>query len=201
MAKTGMRLKTSKGFNSKFAGEEMTRSVEAALVEFSPKVVEQFNKFVADWSDASRPTFAARPRRRPNGAGLTYGVQPVGTKIQKERWRMVDVKGRKGGKTITAKSPANLETVKGKYGSYKTLGYLRFRETYHPKTSSGAGYGNPQGGQRSGKYVRRYWVRQGAVEPRGFSKEYLPKFKKGFRKAVRRGYRRAFNKLTSGPKI
>lgn len=196
-----MRLKTGRGFNSKFAGEEMTRSIEAAVAELSPKVVEQFDRFVADWSDTSRPTFAARTRRRPNGAGLTYGVQPVGTKIQKERWRMVDVKGRKGGKTIYAKGAQNLETVKGKYGEYKTLGFMRFQETHHPKTSGQAQYGNADGGTRSGRWRRRYWVSQGAVKPRHFSRTYLPKFKKEFRKAVRRGYRRAFNKMTSGSKI
>ena len=196
-----MRLKTGRGFNSKFAGEAMTEAIVKSIREWAPEVTEQFDKFVADWSDESRPEFIATPRKLQNNRGVSFGVRAKGTDIQKARWRMIDVKGRKKGKQITANRPGNLTTIQGKYGPYKAIRYLRFQEFYYAKTEPVAQYGQAQGGTRGGPWISKYSVTQGAIEPRHFSREYLPRFKKGFLKASRNGYRRAFNKITTGQQI
>lgn len=198
-----MRLKTGRGFNAKFAGKEMTEAIVKSIREWAPEVTGQFNKFVADWSDTSRPEFIANPIKLQNNRGVSFGVRAKGTDIQRSRWKMIDSEGRKGGTKIFggyAKEPMSPRSVQGKFGQYQTRKYLRFRHDYSAKTLEGAKYGQGDGG-RSGRWVRQYVVTQGAIEPRHFSSEYMPKFKKGFLKASRRGYRRAFNKMTTGSKI
>ena len=198
-----MRLKTGRGFNSKFAGEAMTEAIVKSIREWSPEVTEQFDKFVADWSDKSRPEFIATPRKLQNNKGVTFGVKAKGTKTQRSRWKMMDSEGRKGGKPIFggySKAPMSPRSIDGKFGQYQTRKYLRFMHDYSAKTLPGAQYGQGDG-SRSGRWVRRYSVKQGPIKPRNFSSEYMPKFKKGFLKAARNGYRRAFNKITTGQQI
>ena len=198
-----MRLKTGRGFNSEFAGKVMTAEIVKSIREWAPEVTEQFDKFVADWSDTSRPEFIASPIKLQNNRGVSFGVRAKGSKTQKDRWKMMDSEGRKGGTKIFggyAKEPMSPRNVQGKFGQYQTRKYLRFRHDYNAKTLEGAKYGQGDG-SRSGRWVRKYVVTQGAIKPRNFSQEYMPKFKKNFLKASRRGYRRAFNKMMAGNKI
>ena len=188
MAKSVATMTTRVGSQIRNYGELVRNRVDKSIKEWYDKdVIPQFNEYVADWSDTSKPRFIMRTQAK--GTGRSFSLLASGTVTQKLRWKMIDKEGRKGGKKILAKVFRQQGGAAGKP--------MRFKPNYYPKTLPVAQYNQPgatddMGRRWFGPVKSAYMVTQGAIEPREFTKNYFEtKGAAEFKRVVKNAYARA----------
>lgn len=94
--KATFTVKAKRGLLTPFGGKMMNEEFAKVLKKnVGPVIKAKAEAVVANWSAESKPKFRIFLRVSKSGQSVT--VRPQGTQKQKDRWFMVDEKGRKAG--------------------------------------------------------------------------------------------------------
>lgn len=191
-----LKRKTRTGRSSqtlKDAGELLAKNQKEQFNKLAPQVLAKYQEVVANWSTKTKPKFTKRTQTQQGKRFSSLGFFVEGTKHQTDIWEQLDSEGRAGGTRIT---PKNIfEIVQGPHGQYRRKAKLRYQKNYASKTGVGPTSGGS--GTRSGDWIARDWVYQGAVEARKFTQHIDETFfREAFLNAARRAYRKTGAQVT-----